>query len=79
MSTKQCWSCEAITPYEVGWCDECRKMIPIGCAGGIIAPEPFGGRIRMAIADAIKQLRRPPPAPRQAPGRKALNLGDLGL
>jgi hypothetical protein len=86
-STKKCWSCDAITPYEEGWCDTCYELIPEVLTEPAVqwTPEPFGGAIRMAIAQVVRDLRRPKRAytpvfeRKTKAGKQKLSLGDLGL
>lgn len=69
-TTKQCWSCETRTPYEIGWCEECQKLIPqdINLALTFAVTEPIAGEIRGAVAGWIKKMRR-----------KKINLNDLDI
>lgn len=58
-TTKKCWSCAATTPYDVGWCDSCMAEIPADIQIAVYGAEtePFAGRIRMAVAEALQITR----------------------
>lgn len=93
-SRKQCWGCPEWIPYEFGFCDACWSLLSeveqqvvtltLGCA------PTLGGQIRGAVAQHIKNLRRPPSPPyspvfqREKKVRRELppinlELGDLEI
>lgn len=87
-STKQCWSCEATTPYEIGWCEDCIAFMPLQIAQladsvSITSdlPPSLSGACRMAIADWLRQKRRPAqqsrPKATPADGEALLKLLNL--
>jgi hypothetical protein len=86
--TKQCWSCDATTPYDVGWCEECFAKIPLSLREAISFEEPWGGRVRMALADTIRAMRygasRPartytPKPPKEKPSISLDDLDDFDI
>lgn len=86
-ATKKCWSCEAVTDYDAGWCPECYDIIPhsfkvIEVLWGI---EPWAGAVRMALSNIVRNLRRPKPEyqrltrTKPAPLKRKISLEDLEL
>ena len=63
-STKQCWSCESTTPYDIGFCPVCWSLVTNGFDGeaynlSFRCTPAIGGAIRLALARHIAYLRRP--------------------
>lgn len=74
--SKKCWSCETITPYSIGWCEECYAQLPpdIISALDLIVTEPWAGVIRIALADKIRAVRREPILKLERKARAGLNI-----
>lgn len=64
-SSKMCWSCAATTPYNQGFCDDCWIAMPVEVkfiyTQVAFLPPPFGGLLRMAVADGLRAALRPRP------------------
>lgn len=60
---KQCWGCDVWTPYNVGFCGPCWELLSeaekevFGLS--FSTSTTVGGSIRSALAQRVKDLRRP--------------------
>ena len=81
-STKRCWTCEATTPYNVGWCEACWEEVPqrIQDVTKITyhAAEPWGSAFRGAVSEGIRATRRNRTVAKVL-SRTPLSLEDFGL
>ena len=84
-ATKKCWSCDATTHYDTGWCDSCQASFPPEVLRVLEACETmpdsdYRGAIRGAVAQTLTvrqvRLKRDP---RPKPTAARLTLDDLDL
>lgn len=65
-ASKRCWTCEADTPYQQGFCDTCWEALPLEVQGLYTImhptiPQPYAGAIRSAIVSCLSAQLRPKP------------------
>lgn len=87
--SKTCWTCDALTPYGVGFCDACWGLVPPDIAvtftaslggGGAWGADPWATNLRLAVVGGVRSIlftrREFHPTPRTA-APLDLSLDDL--